>query len=85
MKKKVKAESGNVTTETFTFGTAEKYSQIKFHSAPEGYVHVHQLFTIILPNQKIRDKMIQFLATKGIMSKIFFVAIHETKFYKNLK
>ena len=63
----------------------KKYSQIKFHSAPKGYVHVHQLFTIILPNQKIRDKMIQFLATKGIMSKVFFVAIHETKFYKNLK
>ena len=63
----------------------KKYSQIKFHSAPKGYVHVHQLFTIILPNQKIRDKMIQFLATKGIMSKVFFVTIHETKFYKNLK
>jgi len=29
LKKKVKAESGNITTETFTFGTAEKYSQIK--------------------------------------------------------
>ena len=29
LKKKVKAESGTITTERFTFGTVEKYSQIK--------------------------------------------------------
>ncbi len=29
LKKQVKAESGNIVTETFTFGTAEKYTQIK--------------------------------------------------------
>ena len=29
LKKKVKAESGNVVTETFSFGSAEKYSEIK--------------------------------------------------------
>ena len=29
LKKKVKAESGNVITETFSFGSAEKYSEIK--------------------------------------------------------
>ena len=29
LKKKVKAESGTITTERFTFGSAEKYSQIK--------------------------------------------------------
>ena len=62
----------------------KKYSEIKFHSVPKDYVHVHQLFTIILPNQKTRDSLIKFLAAKGIMSKVFFVAIHETKFYKNL-
>ena len=62
----------------------QKYSQIQFHSVPKGYVHVYQLFTIILPNQKIRDNLIKFLAAKGIMSKVFFAAIHETKFYKNL-
>ena len=62
----------------------KKYSEIKFHSVPKDYVHVHQLFTIILPNQKTRDNLIKFLAAKGIMSKVFFVAIHETKFYKNL-
>jgi len=61
-----------------------KYSEIKFHTAPKDYVHVHQLFTIMLPNQRIRDNLIKFLATKGIMSKVFFVAIHKTKFYKKL-
>jgi len=29
LKKKVKAESGNIVTETFSFGTAEKYTQVK--------------------------------------------------------
>ena len=29
LKKKVKAESGNIVTETFTFGAAEKYAQVK--------------------------------------------------------
>ena len=29
LKKKVKAESGNIVSETFTFGSAEKYAQIK--------------------------------------------------------
>mgnify|MGYP001580727142 FL=1 len=29
LKKKVKAESGNIVTETFSFGTAEKYAQVK--------------------------------------------------------
>ena len=29
LKKQVKAESGNIVTETFTFGSAEKYTQIK--------------------------------------------------------
>jgi len=32
LKKKVRAESGTVTTETFTFGSAEKYTQIKLGS-----------------------------------------------------
>ena len=33
MKKKVKAESGNIVTETFNFGAATKYSQIKLANA----------------------------------------------------
>lgn len=33
LKKKVKAESGTITTERFTFGSAEKYSQIKLGNA----------------------------------------------------
>ena len=32
LKKQVRVESGNITTEKFTFGTSEKYSQIKLGS-----------------------------------------------------
>ena len=63
----------------------QKFKEIKFHLSPKGYVHVYQLFTIMLPNTKTRNELSNFLTKKGIMSKIFFVAIHKTNFYKKLK
>tara|TARA_Y100001936_G_scaffold134592_1_gene131575 strand:- start:871 stop:2019 length:1149 start_codon:yes stop_codon:yes gene_type:complete len=63
----------------------QKFKEITFHSTPEDYIHVYQLFTIMLPNAKIRNELSNFLTKKGIMSKVFFVAIHQTNFYKKLK
>tara|TARA_Y100000996_G_C22525737_1_gene644355 strand:- start:965 stop:1726 length:762 start_codon:yes stop_codon:yes gene_type:complete len=63
----------------------QKFKEITFHSTPKDYVHVYQLFTIMLPNTKTRNELSNFLTKKGIMSKVFFVAIHKTNFYKKLK
>jgi len=54
---------------------------IRFNKVPSDYSQVHQLFS--LRAQK-RDALIQYLANKGIMSKIYFSPIHSTHFYKNL-
>ncbi len=52
-------------------------------SAPRGYFHVYQMFTIrIKTGTKIRDNMIKFLSKKGIMSKVYFYPVHLTKFYR---
>lgn len=51
---------------------------------PLGYKHVYQLYSIRLPNSKIRNQLMKFLTKRGIMSKIFFEPVHMTNFYKKL-
>lgn len=48
---------------------------------PKKFRHVYQMYTIRLPNTVLRNKLLKFLASKGIMSKIFFNPIHSTKFF----
>ena len=62
----------------------KKFKQIRLHSEPTGYKHVYQLYSILLPNSKIRAKLMSFLALKGIMSKIFFEPVHKTMFFKKI-
>jgi len=59
-----------------------KFEQIKLHRELSGYRHVYQLYSIQLPNSTIRNKLMQFLAKRGIMSKVFFYPVHLTSFYK---
>jgi len=59
-----------------------KIPQIKTPSAPEGYEHIYQMYTIRLPNQIIRDKLQKFLKEKKIFSKVYFNPIHLTDYYK---
>lgn len=61
-----------------------KFEQIKTPVEPFGYRHVYQLYSIRLPNLMTRNKLMKFLTKKGIMSKVFFDPIHETKFYKKM-
>ena len=58
--------------------------QIKTPIEPSGYRHIYQLYSIRLPNLVMRNKLMKFLTKKGIMSKVFFDPIHETKFYKKM-
>ena len=60
----------------------KKINEIKLPDEPKDHLHVYQLFTIQLKNNLIRHKLQKFLASKGIMTKIFFEPIHLSNFYK---
>jgi perosamine synthetase len=47
------------------------------------YYHVYQLFTLRVKSKQIRDKLVKFLKSKGISTKVYFYPIHLTKFYRN--
>lgn len=46
----------------------------------EDYYQVYQMYTIRVDN---RDKLMKYLASKGIMTKVYFSPVHLTLFYKN--
>ncbi|MGZ7067444.1 MAG: DegT/DnrJ/EryC1/StrS family aminotransferase [Methanobacterium sp.] len=48
---------------------------------PKDYYHVYQLYTCFADN---RDELMEYLAGKGIMTKIYFDPVHLTHFYKNI-
>ncbi len=48
-------------------------------NAPDGYGHVHQLYSIRVPD---RDELMQFLADRGIASKVYFPPVHRTHYYR---
>lgn len=47
---------------------------------PRDYFHVYQMYTIRVNN---RDLLMNYLADKKIMTKIYFPPVHMTTFYKN--
>lgn len=59
----------------------DKFKHVKLHKESKGVVHAYQLYSIRLSNTNERNKMIQFLAKKGIMSKVFFHPVHLSAFY----
>lgn len=58
----------------------EKVPEISTLRIPDGYKHVHQLFSVHAPE---RDGLIQFLAEKGIMCKVYFDPVHQTHYYRH--
>lgn len=48
---------------------------------PEGFFHVYQMYTIEV-DDRLRDKLKDHLAHKGILSKVYFDPIHLTTFYR---
>jgi len=49
-------------------------------SAPKGYKHVHQLYSVRVPD---RNGLMKFLTEQGIMTKIYFPPLHLTHYYHN--
>src|SRR3972149_2556291 len=61
-----------------------KHNEITIPNIPEGFIHIFQMYSIRLPNKKIRDKLQSFLEKKAIFSKVYFKPIHLTSFYQKL-
>lgn len=57
----------------------ELKDRIKPPIAPDSYEHVYQLYTILADK---RDELKDYLADKGIMTKVYFEPVHQTYFYK---
>lgn len=49
---------------------------------PKDYYHVYQMFSIRVKTN--RDKLLSYLANKGIMNKIYFPPVHQTHYYKDI-
>lgn len=59
----------------------KKFPQIQVPHSPEGHEHIYQMYTVKLPNKKIRNELHEFLLKKHIFSKVYFDPIHLTSFY----
>ena len=61
-----------------------KFKQIMIPNEPPGFKHVYQLYSIRLSSSKLRDGLMKFLASKGIMSRVYFYPVHLTQFYRKM-
>ncbi len=69
-----------------------KYYQSKLKNIKEislqeelpGFKHVYQFYPILLRNSTIRTKLMDFLASKGIMTRVFFKPVHKTVFFSKI-
>lgn len=58
-----------------------KVDEVTPPSPPKGYFHVYQMYTIRVKDGR-RDALSEYLAKKGIMTKVFFYPVHLTHFYR---
>ena len=59
-----------------------KLPKVKVPTAPAGYEHIYQMYTIRLPDKTTRDSLHDFLTERQIFSKVYFSPIHNTSFYQ---
>jgi perosamine synthetase len=67
--------------DVYTFQLRTNVPIVSTVRAPNGFKHVHQLFSIRVPD---RDGLMQFLTEHGIMTKIYFQPVHLTHYYRNV-
>ena len=63
----------------------KKIQDISLPPEPENYKHVFQLYSILTPNQSVRNQLQKHLSAQGIMSKVFFYPVHLTSYHKKFK
>ena len=66
--------------EYLTARLKQEIKEIITPASPKDYFHVYQMYTIRIDN---RDELMKYLASKGIMTKVYFSPVHLTHFYKN--
>ena len=60
-----------------------KIEGIIMPKAPADYFHVYQMYSIrVTLGVKQRDKLMDYLAKEGVMTKVYFHPVHLTKFYR---
>ena len=64
--------------EIYTSLLSTKVPVASLVSVPDGYKHVHQLYSVGVPD---RDTLMQFLSEHGIMTKVYFPPVHLTHYY----
>ena len=62
----------------------KKIKEITLQEEPPGFKHVYQFYSILLRDSTIRTKLMNFLASKGIMTRIFFKPVHRTMFFSKI-
>jgi len=70
---------------SYMTGKLSKISGIAPPNPPDDYFHVYQLYTIrVKGGEKTRDDLRDYLARNRIMSKVYFLPVHLTSFYRKL-
>ena len=67
--------------EYLTARLKREIQEIIIPNSPKDYYHVYQMYTIRVNDY--RDELMKHLASKGIMTKVYFSPTHLTHFYKN--
>ncbi|HJH26510.1 MAG TPA: DegT/DnrJ/EryC1/StrS family aminotransferase, partial [Methanophagales archaeon] len=67
--------------EYLTARLKREIKEIIIQNSPKDYYHVYQMYTIRVNDY--RDELMKYLASKGIMTKVYFSPTHLTHFYKN--
>ncbi|MCL0088329.1 DegT/DnrJ/EryC1/StrS family aminotransferase [Dehalococcoidia bacterium] len=68
---------------SYLSGWLSKIEEIRTSKVPEGYFHVHQIYTIrVNQEEDTRDRLKEYLTECGIMSRIYFDPVHLTQFYR---
>ena len=62
----------------------KKIKEITLQEEPPGFRHVYQFYPILLRDSTIRTKLMNFLASKGIMTRVFFKPVHKTVFFSKI-
>tara|TARA_B100001142_G_C14232231_1_gene615881 strand:+ start:342 stop:1094 length:753 start_codon:yes stop_codon:yes gene_type:complete len=68
----------------FLSSNLSKFSQITVPKTIDGIENIFQMYSILLENHDIRDKLHKFLIEKQIFSKIYFEPIHQMSYYKSI-
>jgi perosamine synthetase len=60
-----------------------RIEKVTIPNPPPDYYHVYQMYNIMVPSV-LRDGLREYLTKNGIMTKVNFYCIHQTRFYRDV-